>query len=96
MAAVDALLRLILVRNAEVLVITSGQVPVLRKAGDAQPLSMPPLAAELVASLVDEVLDDDARGRLGDAGAAETTYALPDGSRFALLIESRDGGYRMA
>jgi twitching motility protein PilT len=96
MAAVDALLRLIAVRNAELLVIASGQVPQLRRAGETAPLSMPALDAVLVRTMVGEVLDEVAQARLASSGTAEATYQLGDGHAFALLIEARDGGFRMS
>jgi twitching motility protein PilT len=95
MAAVDSLLRLIVVRDAELLIVASGEVPILRKAGEAAPLSMPPLGVELVAVMVGEVVGD-ARARLEAAGSVEVAYRLPDGTSFALLVERRDAGYRMS
>ena len=75
MAAVDSLLRLIAVRNAELLVIASGQVPQLRRAGETAALSMPALEARLVNGMVEEVLDEVAKARLSSTGTAETRYA---------------------
>ena len=96
MAAVDALLRLLIVRSAELLIIASGDVPVVRKAGETSPLSMPPLGAPLVTSMVEELVDGEARARLDQGGSLETEHLLANGSRFALLIERRGAGYRLS
>ncbi len=96
MAAVDALLRLLSIRNAELIVIASGEVPVLRKAGEVMPLSMPALDAGLVGAMVDELLDEVARARLDGSGATEVAHQLSDGSGVALRIERHGDALRVA
>ena len=65
MAAVDSLIRLIGMQNADSLTLASEQVPRLSKAGAAQPLSMPPIGAAMMEMFVGEVLSpaqaEDAR-----------------------------------
>jgi twitching motility protein PilT len=95
MAAIDSMLRLIQVRNAELLVIASDEVPQLRRTGEVQPLTMPAVAAPIVAAMVGEVLDDLARAKLKSTGSVETSYTLGQHT-FSLFVEARGDGYRIA
>ena len=74
MAAVDSLIRLIGMQNADSLTLASDQVPKLSKAGAAQPLSMPPIGAAMMDTFVGEVLSpaqaDEARAQ----GAVTVDY----------------------
>ena len=82
-------------RAADLLVVSSGQVPILRRAGQASQLSMPALNHELVARFVDEVIDDKKRAELDENGSLETGYKSEDGASFAVKLEIHGHGVRL-
>lgn len=97
MAAVDSLLRLMMVRSADMLVVTAGKVPTMRRAGETSQLSMPALQAGLVTVFADEVLAEDDRdaSSLTAGEKLETTYVSEDGAAFTATIEVRETGARL-
>jgi twitching motility protein PilT len=46
--------------------------------------------------MVNELLDDVSRARLGSHGSTELTHRMSDGSVYAVMIEPRGAGYRVA
>jgi twitching motility protein PilT len=97
MAAVDSLLKVMVVRNADLLVVASGETPSMRRGGVAAALSMPTLDAALVEAFVTDVLPDDAlRAELVRAGTLEHPYVSVDGEHFSVLAETRSKGFRLS
>lgn len=97
MAAVDSLLKVMIVRNADLLVVASGETPSMRRGGVASPLSMPTLDAALVEAFVADVLPDEAeRAELSRVGSVERAYTSGDGDAFSVLAEARGKGYRLS
>ncbi len=94
MAAFDSLLKLIAVQRADELVLASGEVPLLRKAEEDLPLSMPRLDAELVDGFLRLALTPAERSALG-SGPVETSYQTGAGEAFVLRVELRPGGVRL-
>lgn len=95
MGAIDGLLRLMMVRNAEALVVAAGETPSLRRAGEPAPLSMPPLGDELMATFVSEVATGDARAALEDSGRVEVDYQIDTGEQFVAKLEGAGDKVRM-
>src|SRR5687767_2542301 len=56
MAAIDSLLRVLTSRNADALTLIADQAPRMTRAGATEPLTMPPLAAQLLETFLSEVL----------------------------------------
>ena len=97
MAAVDSLLKVMVVRGAEVLVVASGETPSMRRAGVAAPLSMPVLDAALVETFLSDVIPDETRrAELSRLGTLELDYVSGDGARFSVIAEARCGGFRLS
>jgi twitching motility protein PilT len=96
MAAIDSILRILVLRDAEAMTITSGQVPSLRRAGNVEKMSMPALDAAMVAGFVDELAPSDvARADLAARGSLEVTHAVGD-TAFTVTIEKVSAGYKLA
>ncbi|HUQ07425.1 MAG TPA: PilT/PilU family type 4a pilus ATPase [Kofleriaceae bacterium] len=95
MAAIDSLLRVMTLRDAEAMTITTGQVPSLRRAGNAEPMAMPALDRALVAGFVDEIVPEDARAAFEERGSGEYTYQTSAGDTVAVLIEINGAGHRL-
>lgn len=81
MAAIDSLLRVMVLRDAEAMTLTTGQVPSLRRGGNVEPMAMPALDAAMVAGFVGEVAPDGGK-------AGEYVYAVAGGEVVSVLIES--------
>jgi twitching motility protein PilT len=94
MAAIDSILRILVLRDAEVMTLTSGQVPSLRRAGNVERMSMPALDAPMVAGFVDELVPEPARADLAARGSLEVTHAVGD-TAFAVTIEKVAAGYKL-
>jgi twitching motility protein PilT len=73
MAAIDGLLNLLVAQGADVLTLIEGRVPELTRAGEPKPLSMPPLAGELMQRFIDEVRAAGGDRRYTFTGKAGTT-----------------------
>ena len=83
------------VRSADVLVVASGEVPLLRRSGDTSRLSMPALSHDLVVAFVGEIAGEKDREELGDAGSLDTVYEAEDGAAFSVKLESKGQGLRI-
>jgi twitching motility protein PilT len=95
MAAIDSLLKVIGSRDAELLRIATGEVPVLQRRGEDASLSMPALDAPLVAQFVDEVVPPGQRAQLDEGGSFHGRYESDAGS-FSVQVRRFSQGYRLA
>lgn len=95
MAAIDSLLRVMILRDAEAMVVTTGQAPSLRRAGNAEPMAMPALDAAMVASFVDDVVPAAARAELDSRRSGEYGYVSTTGDAVSVTIELTAGGHRL-
>jgi twitching motility protein PilT len=95
MAAIDSLLRVMTLRDAEAMTIVTGQVPSLRRAGNAEPMAMPALDRALVAGFVDEIVPEEARAAFDARGSGEYMYRTSAGDSVAVLIEVNGAGHRL-
>ena len=86
MAAIDSLLRVMSLRGAEAMIISTGQVPTLRRGGHAEPMAMPPIDPVMVMAFVDELVPPATRAALDAKGSADVQHAVgADG--YAIAIE---------
>ena len=96
MAAIDSLLRVMVLRDAEAMTLTTGQVPSLRRGGNAEPMAMPVLDAGMVASFVGEVVPAEGRSELEARKSGEYVYRMSGGDAVAVMVEVvGNGGYRL-
>src|SRR5687767_13984581 len=94
MAAIDSLLRVMVLRDAEALTMATGQVPALRRAGQVEKMAMPPLDAGLITAFVEDVVAAEQRDELEQRGRLEVVYQSgPD--RFGVQVERTPTGYKL-
>ena len=93
MAIVDSLLKLVAVRGADALVVASGEVPCLTKGDADLPLSMPALGAEMIDTILGEVLAEPPPGSA--AGPIRGSYRSPDGAAFEVVLRATEAGHRL-
>jgi twitching motility protein PilT len=74
MAAIDALLGILKLKNADGLVLASGEAPALLVGGGRTPLTMPPLGEETLALFLDELLSAELRDSLATQGTVEASH----------------------
>ncbi len=94
-AAIDSLLRVMILRDAEAMVVTTGQAPSLRRAGNAEPMAMPALDAAMVASFVADVVPADGRAELDARRSGEYAYASAAGDAVTVTVEVTAAGHRL-
>jgi twitching motility protein PilT len=95
MPAIDSLLKVMMLRDAEAMTVAAGVVPSLRRAGNAEPLALPPMTSAMVEGFAGDVMTDAAREALAGRGSAEVTYRSADGHAFHVLIEQVVAGHRL-
>ncbi|HVV88339.1 MAG TPA: hypothetical protein VHE35_35095, partial [Kofleriaceae bacterium] len=95
MAAIDSLLRVMILRDAEAMVVTTGQAPSLRRAGNAEPMAMPALDAAMVASFVADVVPAEARGELDARRSGDYAYVSAAGDAVTVTVELTAAGHRL-
>ena len=95
MAAIDSLLRVMILRDAEAMVVTAGQAPSLRRAGNAEPMAMPALDAAMVASFVADVVPPDVRAELDARRTGEYAYVSAAGDAVTVAVEVTATGHRL-
>ena len=91
MSAVQSLLRVMALRDAEAIVLEAGRVPTLRRRGQAEPLAMPALEATLLAEFAAPLLGDK---RVED-GQVSSTFVDTDGAAYACTIDRASAGLRI-
>src|SRR5262245_25300377 len=96
MPAIDSLLRVMTLRDADAMIVAAGHVPSLRRAGSNERLALPPMTAAMVETFVSDVASEPARRDLDARGTAELVYRAGDGTCFGVMIERLGGGgYRL-
>jgi twitching motility protein PilT len=74
MAAIDSLLRVLTSRNADALALAADQAPKMTRAGATEPLTMPPLSAQLLETFLGEVLSAEQQAEARAQGSVTTDY----------------------
>ena len=95
MAAIDSLLRVMILRDAEAMVVTTGQAPSLRRGGNPEPMAMPALDGAMVASFVAEVVPAEARAELEARRSGEYGYVSAGGDAVTVAVEVTAAGHRL-
>lgn len=95
MALVDSLLKLMASQAADVIVIPSTEAPRLERNGEPRPLSMPPLGRDMVAAMVDELVDAPLRQQLERGQPVEARHEAAGGEAYEVLVEPRSDGPRL-
>jgi len=90
MSAIQSLLRVMTLRDAEAIVLEAGKVPSLRRRGQVEALAMPPLEAQLLADFAAPLVE----GRTVDEWPAIVPFAVDDAS-YQVTIEKVPAGLRV-
>lgn len=89
MSAIQSLLRVMTLRDAEAIVLEPSKVPALRRRGQVEAMAMPPIEAKLLADFAEPLI----------AGRTEWPSALPftdaDGATYSVSIERVTAGVRI-
>jgi twitching motility protein PilT len=89
MSAIQSLLRVMTLRDAEAIILEAGKVPSLRRRGQVEAMAMPPIDAKLLADFAEPLT----------AGRTEWPSSLPftdtDGATYAVTIERASAGLRI-
>lgn len=91
----DALLDFLPPQRADTLILEPGKPPVLLRAGERKPLSMPGLDAQMLDDLVTEVTNEAERAQLDATQQLETTHRTRDGVEFSVSIRRSPEGVRL-
>src|SRR4051812_31219489 len=91
MSAIQSLLRVMTLRDAEAIILETGKIPSLRRRGQIEKLAMPALEAEMLAEFVAPLL----AGRSLDDGAVSVQFRDPDGPYYQVAIEKTATGLRL-
>ena len=89
MSAIQSLLRVMTLRDAEAIILEAGKVPSLRRRGQVEAMAMPPIEAKLLADFAEPLT----------AGRTEWPSSIPftdtDGATYAVTIERASAGLRI-
>jgi len=89
MSAIQSLLRVMTLRDAEAIILEAGKVPSLRRRGQVEAMAMPPLEAKLLADFAEPLT----------AGKSDTASNIPftdsDGATYAITIDRTSAGIRV-
>ena len=96
MAAIDSLLRVMVLRDAEAIILITGKPPSLRRRGTIEVMSMPPIDAAMMSAFVDDVVaTDDQRASLESKNSVEVSYQPSDGGAFSIAVERTSMGHKL-
>jgi len=91
MSAIQSLLRVMTLRDAEAIVLEAGKVPSLRRRGQVEALAMPALEAKMLAEFAAPLVE----GRAADDWPATVPFQDAGGSRYQCTIEKVAAGLRV-
>jgi twitching motility protein PilT len=91
MSAIQSLLRVMTLRDAEAIILEAYKVPSLRRRGQVEKLAMPALEAQLLADFAAPLL----AGRSLEDAPASVPFHDPDGGHYQVTIEKVAAGLRM-
>jgi twitching motility protein PilT len=91
MSAIQSLLRVMTLRDAEAIILEANKVPSLRRRGQIEKLAMPALEAPLLADFAAMLL----AGRPLDDAPVSMPFHDPDGGHYQVTIEKVAAGHRM-
>lgn len=91
----DALLDFLPQQRADTLILEPGKPPVLLRAGERKPLSMPGLEPQMLDDLVAEITDEAERTQLDATQQLDTTHRTRDGIEYGVSIRRSAEGVRL-
>ena len=91
MSAIQSLMRVMTLRDAEAIILEADKVPSLRRRGQVEKLAMPALEAQLLADFAAPLLV----GRTLEDTPASMPFHDPDGGHYQVTIEKVAAGLRM-
>jgi twitching motility protein PilT len=91
MSAIQSLLRVMVLRDAEAMVLETGKVPSLRRRGQVEALAMPALEAKMLAEFAAPLIE----GRRADELPATVPFQDDTGGRYQCTIEKVAAGLRV-
>ena len=91
MSAIQSLLRVMTLRDAEAIILETDKVPSLRRRGQIEKLAMPALDAQLLTDFATPLLD----GRVLDDGPVQVVFHDPGGAHYQVTIEKLAAGLRV-
>jgi twitching motility protein PilT len=91
MSAIQSLLRVMTLRDAEAIILETDKVPSLRRRGQVEKLAMPALDAQLLADFAAPLV----AGRSLDEAPVSLPFHDPDGGHYQVTIEKVAAGLRM-
>jgi len=91
MSAIQSLLRVMTLRDAEAIILETDKVPSLRRRGQIEKLAMPALEAQLLADFATPLLGE----RSLDDGPASVAFHEPGGAHYQVAIEKLATGLRI-
>jgi twitching motility protein PilT len=91
MSAIQSLLRVMTLRDAEAIVLEAGKVPSLRRRGQVEALAMPALDAKLLTEFAAPLVE----GRSVDDWPASVPFQDTDGGRYQCTIDKVSAGLRI-
>jgi twitching motility protein PilT len=91
MSAIQSLLRVMTLRDAEAIILEADKVPSLRRRGQIEKLAMPALEAQLLADFATPLL----AGRSLDDGPASVAFHEPGGAHYQVTLEKLATGLRV-
>ncbi|HEX8108359.1 MAG TPA: hypothetical protein VF516_11560, partial [Kofleriaceae bacterium] len=91
MSAIQSLLRVMTLRDAEAIILEADKVPSLRRRGQIEKLAMPALDPQLLADFATPLL----AGRSLDDGPASVAFHEPGGAHYQVTLEKLATGLRV-
>ena len=91
MSAIQSLLRVMTLRDAEAIILETNKVPSLRRRGQVEALAMPALEPKLLADFAEPLT----RNRALDDWPASVAFVDSDGASYAVTIEKVSAGLRI-
>ncbi|HEU4727265.1 MAG TPA: PilT/PilU family type 4a pilus ATPase [Kofleriaceae bacterium] len=91
MSAIQSLLRVMTLRDAEAIILEADKIPSLRRRGQVEKLAMPALQAPLLAEFAAPLL----AGRSLDDGPLSLPFHDPEGPHYQITIEKAGAGLRL-
>ena len=91
MSAIQSLLRVMTLRDAEAIILEADKVPSLRRRGQIEKLAMPALDRQLLADFTGPLL----AGRSLDDGPASVAFHEPGGAHYQVTMEKLATGLRV-
>ncbi|MBL9018413.1 MAG: PilT/PilU family type 4a pilus ATPase [Myxococcales bacterium] len=91
MSAIQSLLRVMTLRDAEAIILEAGKVPSLRRRGQVEQMAMPPIEGKLLADFAEPLT----AGRPASDWPSSIPFTDTDGATYSVTVERGAAGLRM-